>query len=1037
MRALQLTMCAFGPYKEKQTINFTQLGEETLFLITGPTGAGKTTIFDAMCFALYGKASGDDREHDTLRSHFADIEVPTEVEFRFRLHQKEFEIIRSPKQNKKKARGDGFTEQPPQAELYEIIDGEKHLLYGKVKEVNEAIEDMLQLDYEQFRKMVMIPQGEFRRLISENSKEREEILQKIFHTYFYDQITKKLTEESKVLQNDIDQLSIQEKNEIRYVNWSEDYDVEQVDSGQAKEDLHQLIVRDQEVLVERQKQLEEGRMKLNELQNNFYAAKELLNQFTEMNELAIKLKALHEQQSTIEKEKQLLHKANAASALKGYETQVKQRNKEVKEITASLETRNNILQEVLLKFKQDETQYEALKKEEPLREQVKEEIRVLKDEFTKHQKIEQLAEQEKTQRKTYDEKVKIANNNEESVKRTEEEIEKIDSETEKTQHITEQYFEWNNRMQLFEQLVEKGSNVELELRKLFQYRNQYVQIKKKKDEAVQLENDLKETLKKLEQEQRTEYAALLASSLETGEACPVCGSTHHPTKAEFHNRSISNEQIDLQRKKLEEQQQIVTNLVDQFADIRSKGESQRQLIDNTIAELKKLSGIEITTENIGDRISEWKQELSTIRTKRKDTEEQLQKIKEKVDKQKKLKKELTKLREDTQKKLEDIQQLKEELVRMKTQKDQFIEELIYKNEDIHSLKKQLRNKEKWYEEKIVAWETIQKQYEQVKEQKNRLKVEVDGLKTQLVKAEKTLVNVTDEFKRELEHKQFSSHEEYKESLMEESEIKRLEQNIKRFEEELYATKNRYEILKKDLHDKEKPEIETLEEAVQNLSKQLEADAEVLQKHQVELERHKEILGRLQALMSKKKELEEQFFDIGELAKLSKGDNPLRLSFERYVLSAFLDEILFQANIRLEKMTDHRYQLRRSDQIAKRGAQSGLDLEVIDYYTGQNRSVKTLSGGEGFKAALSLALGMADVVQAHSGGVELDTLFIDEGFGTLDEISLEQALNCLSDLQKGNRMLGIISHVPKLKDEIRAQLTIQTSHSGSKISLSIS
>lgn len=186
------------------------------------------------------------------------------------------------------------------------------------------------------------------------------------------------------------------------------------------------------------------------------------------------------------------------------------------------------------------------------------------------------------------------------------------------------------------------------------------------------------------------------------------------------------------------------------------------------------------------------------------------------------------------------------------------------------------------------------------------------------------------------------------------------------------------------------------------------------------------------LMDDQGELASKYYDIAELAQLAKGDNHLRLSLERYVLASYLDEILVQANVRLDQMTDHRYQLIRSDAVAKRGAQSGLDLEIIDHHTGKQRSVRTLSGGEGFKTSLSLALGMADVVQAHAGGVQLDTLFIDEGFGTLDEISLEQAISCLRSLQDGNRLLGIISHVPQLKEEIPAKLQIRAGVRGSTL-----
>ncbi|WP_010094528.1 AAA family ATPase [Ornithinibacillus scapharcae] len=206
MRAIRLSMRAFGPYLEKQMIDFEMLGDESIFLITGPTGAGKTTIFDAICYALYGRASGSDRDQDSLRSHFAAIDEPTEVEFRFALNNHVYEIIRNPKQQKKKERGEGFTEEPAKAILYEIVNGEKQLLSSRIKDVNESIEEKLGFDYEQFRKMVLIPQGEFRKLISENSKEREAILQKIFRTYFYEKMTEELKAQAKDLESQVKKL---------------------------------------------------------------------------------------------------------------------------------------------------------------------------------------------------------------------------------------------------------------------------------------------------------------------------------------------------------------------------------------------------------------------------------------------------------------------------------------------------------------------------------------------------------------------------------------------------------------------------------------------------------------------------------------------------------------------------------------------------------------------------------------------------------------------------------------------------------------
>jgi len=229
----------------------------------------------------------------------------------------------------------------------------------------------------------------------------------------------------------------------------------------------------------------------------------------------------------------------------------------------------------------------------------------------------------------------------------------------------------------------------------------------------------------------------------------------------------------------------------------------------------------------------------------------------------------------------------------------------------------------------------------------------------------------------------------------------------------------------------------LSKASEELQEQLQKTSDLLYSLSQKEEHDRLVLKRVGELLAEQQDLEVEYYTIGALADLAHGNNQLKLSFERYVLSSFLDEILIQANLRLERMTNHRYQLIRSGQIAKRGAQSGLDLEVLDHHTGKQRSVKTLSGGEGFKASLSLALGLADVVQAHAGGVQLDTLFIDEGFGTLDEVSLQQAIDCLKDLQDSNRLLGIISHVPQLKNEIHAKLQIIPSPNGSRMEFSFS
>ncbi|SET32461.1 exonuclease SbcC [Salinibacillus kushneri] len=1036
MRAITLKMCAFGPYKEAQIIDFSQLGEEKLFLITGPTGAGKTTVFDAMCFALYGRASGDDRDHDTLRSHFAGVEELTQVSFRFQLHQKEFEIVRSPKQMKPKARGEGYTEQPPQAEIYQIIDGEKHLLYAKVKEVNEAVEDMLQLDYEQFRKMVMIPQGEFRRLISENSKEREEILQKIFHTYFYEQMTKRLAEESKSIQQQLEQIENQEQQEISYINWPEEYRTKNAEPKQARKNLLSIIENVEKYIDEQNNLLQEKRSQQKKRQDEFYAAKEVQTLFEEYDQRKQELSELKGQQEEIDAQKQQLKQAKNAAGIKAYEQQVKVRRDEHKKLEETLGLKREKQQQMLESFNRIEQEYQKAKEAEQDREKLKDSIRFMKEQLEKVKQAADLEKQKKELASTYQEEKPKLDKVNQRIEKIENDIEKLDEETGQSQQVTEQFYEFNTKLKEFDQLLMKTDKLSTENQLLKNYRIQYRDILKKYENNDKYVEQLREELQQLEDAMRNEKAALLAADLAEGQACPVCGSTHHPQRAEFHNASITDEMIASKRNQLQQSEQKQKEVQNEYVNIKSKGTSQNQTVENLQQEIEDLSGVKVELDEIDQRIQEWQNERAGISAKRNELDKQLNELKQKQEKQRQLKEELSKSKKEQQEKHESLQSLKEQGVKIQSQLENVKASLENPDDHYATVKERLSKAETEYEQQINKWNQLQKDYEQIKEHKQTVDVEIESLQKQLQTAQITYQEVRQTFETELENKGFKTLQHYEQAKMAEAEIEKTEERISTFEEKISITKNRYNQLTIQLNEKKRPDLETLEQSLKQVNEEIDAKTRLIQEQQLQLDRYLSTSERLHQLAEEKQELEEYYFDIGELAKLSRGDNQLRLSFERYVLSSFLDEILFQANIRLDQMTDHRYQLRRSDQVAKRGAQSGLDIEVIDNYTGQNRSVKTLSGGEGFKAALSLALGMADVVQAHSGGVELDTLFIDEGFGTLDELSLEQALNCLSDLQKGNRMLGIISHVQKLKEEIRAKLHIEPSHSGSKVSLTV-
>lgn len=1033
MRAIQLTMSAFGPYKDKQIIDFRQLAGDSLFLITGPTGAGKTTIFDAMCYALYGRASGTDRDQDSLRSHFASPDEQTEVMFRFQLQQKEFEVIRSPKQIKRKERGEGFTEQPPKAELYEYIHGDKRLLYSRVKDVNEAIEELLQLDYEQFRKMVMIPQGEFRRLISENSRERETILQKIFRTYVYKDITNRLVEKSKALEAEIMDIQKTEKVEIQQYEWGLEKGEDLPDSDQAIGLLSEYQEQEQKQLRTKKEKLDHTRKKLQEKQKDYYKAKEIHQLFEEYGQLSAKIKELEDQKEQISHKRERLKSAGRAELLSGYEKQLSQRKQELEQLVEKEKHKSSAVTELEQIFAEVAEAYENEKKAEPNREKQKELLKSLEEEYRLMDQYHQLQKNEQLYQQQYQKARKEYQDLNEQVKQKEIRLEQLEQENHSDDELVQAHYEMEASVKEWKQLIDRGQYVMKELQKLEKLRGDYKEIKSKYSNVRDEKEKIDARLSQLEEQLKQQQAAILAGSLQPDEPCPVCGSVHHPAKAKFSGVSVTDEEIEHIRKTLNRLEKQEEQWQREYLRIESLGQSQKQLIENMAEELN-LTKDDLSLSAIQAITNDWNKTYQNKMNQLEQSKQQLEKRKQKIIEKKELSKKLADDRKRFEKKRNEVNDIKEKWIRLESQIENIKTQMTNPNLSGEELKKKLEQEKSSYKQMINQWETIQKQYEDTKEELQKARVELAAVQEQKGNEQDQFEEAEKQFYRQLIEKGFKNIEDYQHAKLKQLEQEKLEKEIKTYEEQWYATNERYQVLKEKLKDTEIPDLLSIEKQLDDLNELIDDLMKEIQQIDGKRKQYEKSIHRLKELKKKREKLERKYFDVGELARLARGDNDQRLSLERFVLSSFLDEILLQANIRLDRMTDHRFELIRSEEVAKRGAQSGLDLEVIDHYTGQKRSVRTLSGGEGFKAALSLALGMADVVQAHAGGVELDTMFIDEGFGTLDELSVEQALSCLHELQNGNRILGIISHVPKLKEEIQSKLHIQPSPAGSIVTI---
>ncbi|MGP4041271.1 SbcC/MukB-like Walker B domain-containing protein [Gracilibacillus sp. D59] len=1027
MRALNLELTAFGPYREQQQITFTDLGEEPIFLITGPTGAGKTTIFDAICYSLYGKASGTDRDQDAFRSHFADVTELTSVCFTFVLHQKTYRVVRSPKQQKPKARGEGYTEEPAGASLYVYNqDQQWELIVSKIKDVNETIEEMIGLDYEQFRKMIMIPQGEFRKLISENSKEREEVLQKIFRTYFYKNITDRLKEEAKSLKEQLERLDWQYQHELEKLP---DESIDPDSEVKVKEQLENRYHKLEEQKASLNKELEQVNNQLTLLQEQYYQQKKLVDHFQEYEQLQEKQNQLQLKQKDIVILHEKLELAKIAEKIKPVEELMQTRKKEYQSQQQKFEDITKQQKDVQILYEQSKLKYEEEQKKEKEREslqfQLKEQQQLLKKMDQFEASGNKLTKLDKTIKRTLEKQTELENK-----------IKELEKMKETSYEIRDKIHESNSILQQLkhekEQLQRKATDMQdlkKEYRELLVLRKDYQQYKNVVDKLQAKADAQTKRCEQLEQKRKKHFASHLAASLEAGDACPVCGSNHHPDLAKIEDSSISDEWIEKENQYLTTLHEETKNMQMTLLQIKEQGEGKKQIVTRLIQSLE-IKKEKVTKEEIQQLD---KSLLGSIQNNKNETQDHLNKAQEFHNQFKQIQKELQdydRLKQELVQTQETYQELSKEYHQLHANYSQLKAQLPADTESPAAFKQQVSMLEKELNHKLQYWKNVQDHYEKVLEEKNKAETKYQEAKQFTDQLQQKYTEQEEIFKRTLANYQFAAITDYKQALLPSEKQLEMESKISQHDEQKNVVKNRLDNLKEWINDIEKPDLTKMEEKMAEVEKDKNDKYKHIQAIVLQIDQLVETIRKTNDLEERMKERNDDYFHIGELADLARGDNSARLSFERFVLSTFLDEILLQANIRLDQMTDHRYQLIRSEELAKRGAQSGLDLEVLDHYTGKKRSVNTLSGGEGFKAALSLALGMADIVQAHAGGVQLDTLFIDEGFGTLDEISLEQAIKCLKDLQQDHRVIGVISHVAQLKDEIKAKLVVESSPNGS-------
>ena len=948
MKPEKLTISAFGPYADRTEIDFSRLGDSGLYLITGDTGAGKTTIFDAITFALYGQASGQVRDSAMFRSKYADTATETFVELVFSYQGKKYQVFRSPEYMAPKKRGTGLTLRKAEAQL--IYPDERQPV-TKARDVTRAIEELLGLDYEQFTQIAMIAQGDFQKLLLAGTVQRGEIFRQIFHTGIYQQVQLKLKDAARSRYKEYDEMR---RSIAQYLDGVK---------------LRQREGTEAEEFAELKKGKFEGKLE---------RSLEILKSFIDQGEKR-ESELLKQEQELDQKIRTMENMLHLSAQKRNLEQKKDLARKQLEQLLPDLEKASGEAE----KYKDADQKCEALGIL----------IREKQEQLKKYQVLEQL-------KKELDEirmQLKKCRAGQEANIRQEQQLHKDMEQLKKERSLLE-----NSQLDLQKAITEKEkrtqrkselNGLETGIREFKSLYEATKEQQKKYQAAYEKAQQQSEYYQQIFHSFLDAQAGILAQELKENEPCPVCGSLSHPhPRMISKGRTVTQEILDNEKIKLDKLEKISADQSLEAGKLKERSNaSWKQIVSSAEELLEEFQEFRKEAKNgngqAGDFRTVWKQMILMINRE------------------------------------------KEQCENLLTESDRKIREA------------EENTKRKQKVEKLL--ENLEKEKDMLQEKKNSCDREQAGLTTKASENEKQQKNAAEEIRQA--HPEAGKEvleKEIREKQQEYIDLKENSRKMKETLERFQAEKARITSTIKTLEEQQKEIGEIREDEIREQYTESTMQKTELAEKRKELfsiqSGNLEIFRKVQKRKEEMTKAEAEYVWMKNLSDTANGNlnGKAKIELETYIQMAYFDRILRRANVRLMTMSSGQYELKRQEQSENRKEKAGLDLNVIDHYNGTERSVKTLSGGESFQASLSLALGLSDEIQASAGGIRLDSMFVDEGFGSLDEESLSQAVKALSSLADGHRMVGIISHVAELKDRIENKIIVNKQCSGKGVGSSI-
>ncbi|PFG58277.1 exonuclease SbcC [Vibrio sp. ES.051] len=1010
MKPIKLTMQAFGPFARTETIEFEKLGRNPLFLINGPTGSGKTSILDAICFALYGETTGNERQGIQMRCDLSAPDLPTEVTLEFSLHQKQYRVIRAPEQEAPKARGEGMTTRKHTASLYELGEAEK-LITSKTTQVKTEVTNIIGLNETQFRQVMVLPQGKFRELLLASSKEREEIFGQLFQTDIYKKIEYALKDRASAISKAKNEFDNQIRGALQVAGASSEEELSQQRDEVAKQ-------------FESDQQSEKASLdNLNNAKSKLQKAEALNEEFIKRDNAETALKRHLEHSDAIRVRQEQLKNAKSASKIELQYVSLQNAKEQAQELNQKITVLTESLSKAGLVVKEKEALLHTAKESAgkiPQLTQYQYQLEGMKDKLVEKANLERKVaagiQQKQQLEATLQQYVTLKDKLTLEAQQGQKSLDKaridvaligsVDAEIKQKQRLLQD--------------VQKLLGLKQEHTKLTALTSSKQQAL---EQAHKLYQQCQQAADSVELKWHNAQAAVLAQRLKTGEACPVCGSQAHPYPAQFIEEEVTKEQVQAERAKEREAQvscNQLNNQLEQHYVVIGQYQSQINQLQAELGEHATTDEkqIQADLQSLNEQLQRLK--AIDIGLLEKNVEQLNQRCSVGENKIHDLQNQMAANESTTKANQEQLTQLQTAIEPKYSSVEVLEREVTVTQDQIKSLNSGLENAQKELQHALLA--------------KSNVESQLTTNKQWLVESEQKLKQAELNWQKALETSHFSDENSYLNSRVAEQDTQAWQQEVEQFKQTQTKLEQTLYDLNQTLKNLEKPDLNSLND---NLN--------IHQKHYVEVrnqldttrstfERIDKVRKDIASLHEKNSKLEDEYKVFGTLYDVASGKTGSRVSLHRFVLGVLLDDVLIQASQRLSLMSKGRYILVRKTDGFKGAAGRGLDLMVEDGYTGKTRDVATLSGGESFMAALALALGLSDVVQSYSGGIRLDTLFIDEGFGSLDPESLELAIQTLVDLQQTGRMIGVISHVSELKEQMAQRIDVEPSRLGSTVSV---